>query len=55
MLLIWGEGGQRGGLGGLPTPLVVLQAGGMYTTLLLLPGSLDLAAGVLGLFVSSCL
>ena len=26
-----------GGLGGLPTPLVVLSAGGMHSTLLLLP------------------
>ena len=32
MFLIWGDGGQRGGLGGLPTPLVVLHAGGMYST-----------------------
>ena len=29
--------GQRGGLGVLPTPLVVLSAGDMHSTLLLLP------------------
>lgn len=35
--LIWGEGsGQRGGLGGLPTPLVVPGAGVMHRSLLLL-------------------
>ena len=31
--------GQRGGLDGLPTPLVVLSAGGVGSTLLLLPTS----------------
>ena len=42
--LIWSDGrewvqrlGQRGGLGDLPTLLMVLNAGGMHRTLLLLP------------------
>lgn len=45
LFLIWGEGkgvtvqgsGLWGVLGGLPTPLVVLCAGFMYTTLILHP------------------
>ena len=49
--------GQRGGLGGLPTPFVVSSAGGMRSTLLLLPPPFFLPAvqkwqlGVLFVFV----
>ena len=39
--------GRRGGLGGLPTPLVVLRAGGMRRTLLLLPALQKWQLGVL--------
>ena len=39
--------GWRHGLGGLPTPLVVLSAGGRHNTLLLLPAFQKLAVGFL--------
>ena len=46
--------GLRGGLGGLPTPLVVLCAGIMGRTLPLLPAPQTWQLGF-GLFLSSCL
>ena len=61
----WGQwcvqwSGRRGGLGSLPTPLVVWCAGGMLSTLLFLPtpvfapSSSEVAVGFFGLFVSLC-
>ena len=50
--LIWAEG--RGGLVGLPTPLAMLSAGGMRSTLLLLPALQKWQLGFFGLFVSCC-
>lgn len=57
--LKWDEGGadewvdQRGGLGSLPTPLVVLCAGSMPSTMLLLPAP-QKGQVVCDLFVSYC-
>ena len=44
--------GQRGGLGVLPTPSVVLCAGGMRSTLLLLPAFQRQQLGFWSLFIS---
>ena len=43
--------GQRDGLGGLPTPLVVLRIRSMHSTVVA-PSSSEMAVGLFGLFAS---
>ena len=62
MFRLWGKErgvsrvwtGRVGGLGSLPTPLVVLSTGGMCSALVLLPALQKWQLGLFGLFVFCC-